>query len=603
MKEAQFVSILAHPRLDFCAEVATNQSKQLIIAYSLKGQNANSFCKDLVNHFAAWEIQSPEQLHQNILDLLAFARQKELEIEFALSLLQAEQVIFATYSGQVILQRNGQVRQLLASTAEVKIVLGPFRENDHIILINQAGNILAQEILNPDKFNLEQNSLEKVVSELSLIKEEQKDSKASLAMITYQDKVIQHDVEVKKTELVGKKLLVIFNQLHKVGEKIYYYLKKISGFLKKNYTWLKKQNKKKLLMGLIIVLAVCGGGIGVITLIKQQNQKVILNIQTKITAINSDIQNIDQLVSQQPLAAREKAQNSLQAIEALKTEKNNRSSLQLIEEESKKLQNIINQISGENSLDRLSIAFNLENFLGSKIEVSEQNFFILENNGQEILQITADQKKEKITLDNKAQIRDFSVSENKLFVLSNGLKMLDLKGDKQTFTEIKPEGESDKTAEHLSSFGPYLYLLNKDKRNVYRYYYNNDKLSDPIGWLVDKQGINFDGLSDLIVDGDLWLGDKTGKIWKFTKGYTTDFQITGLSNLPNSAVALSSKENSQVLVVLEKQNKRLLVLTKDGQLINEIKSNELAGVSSIALSDDGNKVYALSGSVVYEVEI
>ena len=109
MKEAQFVSILAHPRLDFCSEVVTSQDKQIVIAYSLKGQSATSFCKDLADEFFSWQISNPEQLHQKILDLLAFTRQKRLEIELAASYFYQEQIVFVTYSGQVILQRNEQI--------------------------------------------------------------------------------------------------------------------------------------------------------------------------------------------------------------------------------------------------------------------------------------------------------------------------------------------------------------------------------------------------------------------------------------------------------------------------------------------------------------
>jgi hypothetical protein len=181
--------------------------------------------------------------------------------------------------------------------------------------------------------------------------------------------------------------------------------------------------------------------------------------------------------------------------------------------------------------------------------------------------------------------------------------VLDLSANEQTFTEVKEEGESDKNGEFLSSFGPYLYLLNRSKRNIYRYYYNNNQLSDPIGWLIDKQGVNFDNINDLMVDGDLWLGFKNGKVLKFSKGSAATFQMEGIDQLPTSPVVLSSNETSNFVAILEKQNKRLLIFTKDGQLLHEMKSNELAGVSSIALSDDEKKVYALSGSTIYEVEI
>lgn len=597
MKEAQFVSILAHPRLDFCSEVVTNQDRQLTIAYSLKGQNATSFCKDLANEFFNWQVNTPEQLHQKILDLLVSIRQKNLELEFALSLLCEDKIVFATYLGQVILKRNGQTKKILSSSTEIKIVTGSFKSDDQVILINQAGSILVDEMMTMLE---KETSLEKLVSDMSLSQENNKNPGTSLAFLTYQEKIAEL-VEKPKFEI--KKLGIYVLQVKKLIKKIANFAKKIPPFIKKIYVLIKKQDRKKLLIALgtfIFLIAIIFGSI---TLINKQRQRVISDIKEKIVAINQETQNIDQLVLQQPLSAREKSQKSLQALEDLKKEKNNQESLKIIEAEIKRVQDLITKISGDNSLDQLSIAFNLESFLGKKIKVEGDQVFILENSGQEILQITSDQNKNKIVLEDNDIIRDFTISDKKLFVLSNGIKMLDLEKEEKVFTQIKEEGESDKTAEYLSSFGPYLYVLNRDKRNIYRYYYNNDQLSDPIGWLVDKQGINFDNISDLTIDGDLWLAEKSGGLLKFSRGYSTDFKITGLDQAPSNSLSLAVNENENFIAVLEKQNKRLLVLTKDGQLISEIKSNELAGVSSIALSSNGKKIYALSGSVVYGVDL
>lgn len=597
MKEAQFVSILAHPHLDFCSEVVANQDKQLTVAYSLRGQNATSFCKDLASEFSTWQVNTPEQLHQKILDLLVFTRQKNLELEFALSLLCEDKVVFATYLGQIILKRNGQTKKILSSSTEIKIVTGSFKSDDQIILINQAGSILVDEMM---AILAKDPSLEKLVSDMSLSQENNKNPGTSLAFLTYQDKILE---VVEKPKFKIKKLILYFYLAKKLIKKIITLAKKIPPFVKKIYVLLKKQDRKKMLIFLATFIFLIALIFGTITLISKQRQKVVNNIKEKIATINQETQNIDQLVLQQPLTAREKSQKSLQALESLKKEKNNQESLKIIEAEIERVQKLIAEISGDNSLDQLSIAFNLENFLGKKIEVEDDQIFILENSGQEILKITADQNKERISLENDDLIRDFTISDKKLFVLSKGIKLLDLEQEEKTFKQIKEEGESDKTAEYLNSFGPYLYVLNRDKRNIYRYYYNNDQLSDPIGWLVDKQGVNFDNISDLTIDGDLWLADKTGGLLKFSRGYSTDFKITGLDQLPSNHLSLSANENENFIAVLEKQNKRLLILTKDGQLISEIKSNELAGVSSIALSGDGQKIYALSGSVVYGVDL
>lgn len=596
MKEAQFVSISAHPHLESCSETTTNQNKQLLITFSIRGLNATGYCKDLITEFNDWQIANPEQLHQKILDLLSFARQKRLELEFALSFLIKEKIIFATYSGAIILKRNDQVRKILESNQEINMIVGNFRDNDQIILSNQSGRIMEKQIF----MLLENNSsLEKMVSEISLIREKYNSLNESIAFLTYEEKVPEIKEKIDFQTIVKKTL----EKAKVFSKKILEIAKKIIAIVKKIVIKVKNQGKKKILIELAVLTTLVLTVFIFVSVSEQQNKKINDNINQKITTITKDVQNIDQLVAQQPLLARENVQKSLNELEALKKEKNNKSSLKLIEAEIEKLKLLVQEISGSNSLDKLSIAYDLGDFLGKKIETNNNQIFILENNGKDILKINADNSKEKITLTNNEQIKDFTISENKLFVLSSGIKMLDLTKNENNFTDIKQEGESDKNGELLSSFGPYLYLLNKTKRNIYRYYYSDDKLSDPIGWLIDKQGVNFDNINDLLVDGDLWMANKNGDLAKFSKGTNTDFRILGLGNLPNTAITLAANESTNSLALLEKQNKRLILITKDGQLINEIKSNELSGVNSIAFNSAGNKIYAVSGSIIYEIEV
>lgn len=599
MKEAHFVSILAHPRLESCSDAVSSQDKQLVIAFSIKGQNATGFCKDLTDEFFTWQIDNPEQLHQKILDLLSFTRQKKLELEFSLSLLVPEKIIFAAYSGEVILKRNGQVRKILESTKEIKIIVGNFKDNDQIILINKSAIKIEEPLLQMLETNV---SLERLVSEMSLIQQEHKDLSESLAFLTYKIKIDEEKLEKKEIVKISFKKTITIAKI--VFKKIQEIAKKIIPLSKKIVIKLKNQDRKKMLIMAAVFFSLALILFGYVAIARASNEKTVSYIEKQVEEINKNTSNINQLILEQPLLARESAQESLALLENLKKEKNNKNSLKLIEDEINKLKILIAEISGSNSLDKLSVAYNLDQFIGSKIEIKDGQIFILENSGQEILRIKADQSKEKIVLSNNEKIRDFSISENKLFVLSNGIKMLDLTKNETAFTQIKEEGESDKTGEFLSSFGQYLYLLNKEKRNIYRYYYNDDKLSEPIGWLVDKQGINFENVNDLAIDGNLWVAMKNGSLLKFAKGSTTDFAIKGLGQMPSSQIIISSsEEENNSIAILEKQNKRLLILTKDGQLINEIKSNELAGVSSIAFNKEANKIYALSGSVIYEVEV
>ena len=198
MKEAQFVSILAHPRLDFCSEVVSSQDEQLCVAFSLKGQDATGFCKDLTAEFSTWQIENPEELHQKILDLLSFVREQKLDLEFSLSLLKEEKIILATYSGEVILKRNGQARKILSSNKEIKIVTGNFKGNDQIILINQSAGLINNFIMEMLEKGV---SLEKLISESTLLQGENNNLETSLAFLTY----IEQKNETTKEKFYFKK--------------------------------------------------------------------------------------------------------------------------------------------------------------------------------------------------------------------------------------------------------------------------------------------------------------------------------------------------------------------------------------------------------------
>lgn len=588
MKEAQFVSILAPPRLDSCAVALKTQDLQLSMVFALSGNSATSFAKDLEAECKTWLITSPEELHQKILDLLSSVRQKNLEIELALCWLSLPQIVFSTYSGEIILKRNGVVKKLLFSQGEIKLIVGNFRENDQIVL----SNLLSANTLTYLTSLLESEiSTEKLIGELTLLRQEQEKSTDSVVFVNYVDSISQ-EIESKKGidwQIITRKIISVF--------------KKIGHSTKKIYKSIKKQGRRKILIALSILVGLALLIVGINSLINYQQAKAATETSRQITAIKGEETDFAELLLSKPLEARERANQQLQALQALRENNNNKTSLDLINAEIASLEKLIADISAENSLDQLTVSHNLGNFLAQKMIMKDGNIFLLENNNQDILWIKNDQTKETLRLPDNNRVRDLTFSEGKLFVLSQGIWLLDLNSSDRQFNRIKVEGESDRAAEIMQSYGPYLYLLNKEKRNIYRYHYNDDELSEPIGWLIDKQGISFENLSDVLVDGDLWVSSKDGEILKFSRGSKLEWQIAGLKDLPDSSLLLAQNENANQLAALEKQKRRLLLLTKEGQLISEIKSNELAGVTSLAFDQSGQKLYALSGSVIYELNL
>ena len=606
VKKASFIPILGQTQFHNYSNVISNVEQNLVFSFSVKGKNASSFGKEIGKRVEEWELDSAQKLHQEILDLLSFCRDENLEIEFATSLLIDHKITFATFSGEILLKRNGQTKSILSSDNEIAFVIGSFLMDDQIVLLNKSAQELSRDIIELLNVNVSQ---EKLVSQIT-IENSKSHNNNSIAFVEY----LKEEAKSKKKFNLKDFLNKSKNLIVVVSKKIILISKKIFHFLKKNLKNLKEMDKKKLRNRFLIFLAAL---ILIFTFFyfrNNQNKKAIKETKTSISNILSKMENIEAVIASEPITARQISTNTLSELEELNKITENKNAQELIQVEINKLEELVNDISGENNLDKLSVAYDLSQkspqFLADKIKIKENDLYVLGNNGQEILKIDLDDPSKNIqSIKSENTIRDLTISEGKIYFLETGISMLqsseipnaeDL--ELTNLEELKEEGDSDRTGEFLNSFGPYLYLVNTEKRNIYRYYHNNDELSEPIGWLIDKSGISFDQISSFLVNGDLYLAYRNGEIMKFEKGEPLAFKVQGLENAFEESLILAGQEEIDKVAVLEKKNKRLVIISGDGQVFSEIKSNELAAVSDIAISKDGQIVYAISGSVIYKIQ-
>lgn len=597
-KHAQLIPIVAQPRLEACAAAGSSDDRKLAITWLLKGPQATNINKDLKNELQTWQVQSPEQLHQKILDLLSFVRQNKLQIEFALSYLLGEQLLCATYQGAVVLRRNGQSKTILQSNQEINMIVGRYQSDDILLLANHSAKQLFEAATDKLRANLRP---ETIASQLSVMQQNLGEiDESSLTLLSYQDAVVNPPLTRQKRlqKLAQRSLQVSKQWLIKIPP----LLKKITELSKKIVIKLKKQDRRKMFL-LLAIASVIIAVIMIGSAITSTNQaRQLKSLNQELALIDEQVADIEQLVLRQPLAARAQADDLLNELGELDQQYNGKEAAALLSERRKQLQQLSDNIASSNALDQLTIVHNLEDFLAQQILVTPQGLLLLETDGKQILLLNNDGQRQTLNAPADTKIRDWTLSEQGLIILGNGLHLLDLEKLSAGFNQIKTEGDSDKAAEYISSYGPYIYLFNREKRNVYRYTYQKDELSQAIGWIIDKKGINFELVSDMLVDGDLWLGMRNGQLIKLNRGAQVDFTLAGLSQNPQSALMLAAYPEQQRLAVLEKQAKRLLVLTSEGQLISEINSNELAGVTQIEFAADGNSIYAISGSVVYRID-
>jgi len=585
VQELSLLPLLAKSQANYFVGFLKNRQENFIMVLSLQGPDAQFFGKDLQIRLSTWQFTSAEKIHLALLDLNKECRLKKLQLNFALSLKVGKKIILACQGGSILLKRDQQLRELISSQSEISMLVGQYIENDQFVLI--AGNYQLGKVIVEKNRNYP----------LELIIEQKLDDyfknnfNTALLLWSY-----QHKEKVSWKKKLAKQKIILL-KIKKIPQKIKEFVLKI-----KNLRQEQKKHYQKIF--LLVVLAIVLVTTALLSW-RHLEQKNLDKANKEIDALVLSNAELEQLSTKQPVLAREKIQENQEQLRQLLDEYNSLLAKKRIEEKIQELQARAEQLVSENNLDQLFVYSNwydnYPDFLGNKIIASPQGLLVGNSQTDQLLLVN-NNNFDQWTIN----FADFSIDNSssdrlKIFIKDQGIKYLDWQ-DRSSFA-LKTEGDSDRDAQFVESYQNFLYLLNPEKRNIYRYTLTNGELSEAIGWLVDKQNINFSTVSDMSIDGDLWLGFKDGKIMKFSRGYQVDFALTGLEQLPTDLVKIASQENSDKIVFLDKSNNRLIVSTKEGQLISEIKSNELAGVSDITLANDGQSCFALSGSVIYQIQI
>lgn len=586
MQELVLLPLLAKSQAHYFVAAFNNRQENLIIAFSLQGQDAHFFGKDLQLKMANWQINNAEKLHLALLDLNKECRLNKLQLNFAISLKLNKQLILVCQGGSILLKRHQQIKELLKSQNEINMVVGQYFDDDQLLLI--AGNQSLGQVVIEKNRNL---SLEDIL-EQKLENYLKNNFKTVLLLWHYQTK--ERVAWTKKFSQCQSG----FGKIKKIPD----LAKNCWGKIKNLRQEQKKRYRNIFLLTIVIIFLL----LIAILIARYQHQKSLTKINQEIMSLIVSDEELAKLSASQPVLAREKIKESQINLEQLLAETNSLTAKKRIEEEINQLESKASTLTSENNLDQLVIYSNwydnYPNFLANKILTNAQGILVANDQKNQLLLIT-DKNNFQLWENN---FQDFAIDRSNteklnLFIKNQGIQYLDW--ENKILTELKSEGDSDRDGLLLESYQNYLYLLNSEKRNIYRYTFRDGELSEAIGWLVDKQGINFTNISDMNIDGNLWLTFKDGQIIKFNRGYQEEFSLSGLEQLPSNSLLIATQENSEKIVFLEKANNRLIVTTQDGQLISEIKSNELAGVSDIVLANDGQSCFALSGSVIYQIQL
>lgn len=142
-----------------------------------------------------------------------------------------------------------------------------------------------------------------------------------------------------------------------------------------------------------------------------------------------------------------------------------------------------------------------------------------------------------------------------------------------------------------------LYLLDGKAEQIWKYPVIKAGLGEPQPWLKAQPDFSFSHLTDMAIDGAIWLLLDNGRIYKFFAGREGRFSQQSPSGI-SRAQYLTLAQKSERLSFWDQEKKTIWLFNKNGAFLARVPV-ELDEVRGLILAPEGEKIYLLTKDKIY----
>lgn len=657
MQTVRMTPVVGLPQLSGWSQVvdhAVSPELHLVCSIAVMGEMAGSVGREIVAHLLESAPHSAEELYETLEYIVHEARKRNLHLALAVGLFLPHRCFCAALNSTVILKRSDKIGTILHAKNNLGVMEGKIQLDDTFVLVTEQAEQFLETIELQFQKGFDSDGV--ITSVVPAVHSLPDSSLSALAFVSVIERSTPIFVEpdpatsvleevasvapphrlhltnypesVPETEDVTERDLPpqpakpspFANYLPVIQQKGKIALQNLLSAVTKARSLQGLVSKKTYVDGQVsqqtwrkvIIAAIAIIGIIVLIFIWVSiNKRAQAKADALVAPYKEKISVVEQQAKQNPIPARDTASSLVEELTKLQAdtkEHGSKKEYTAVTNTLAQAQGVYTSISGKEEFSELPIFYDLRlavpNFVSMLTTIQGNLGVFIDTQNKELVSLQLENKQvtEK-KLDTFSELRSVSPLESSsIAILGNGVTSVDLTSDAAP-TTVKEGGDSNHDATLVNTFGTYIYIFNPEKHNIYRYAKSKDSYSDPIGWLQDPLGIDFDSVTSMMIDGDVWLGNNQGIIKKFTSGKAAPFIIMGLEEKFSSSIKLFTNENAANLYILEPAKHRLVVLSKEGQFLKEVKSNSLASATGIFANEALKKAFIVSGSIVYEVAL
>ncbi len=249
---------------------------------------------------------------------------------------------------------------------------------------------------------------------------------------------------------------------------------------------------------------------------------------------------------------------------------------------------------------KLLFEFNSREFVPQKMVSDDENLYFFSPYSQNLFEISKGGEGKLIQINQKFYSAALFADSTLFYSKPDTLVSLKEKQFNEHFSLKAPY--PDFNFNDLISFKENLYFLDSKRGEIIKYPAPISEGKDnPQVWLAQKTKKAIDGKS-IAVDGSVWILNKDNSISRY---YAGNFQETITLNIfpyPKNFSKIFASPQLLYLYLLEPVQNRLVIVNKQGRVIQQFQSQKFDNLLDFAVSKDGKTIWLLNGLKVYKVE-
>lgn len=253
----------------------------------------------------------------------------------------------------------------------------------------------------------------------------------------------------------------------------------------------------------------------------------------------------------------------------------------------------------------LSLDLIKTDFAPTRLSYSVSKVLMMDDKQKTLVEVDLNKKTNNI-LAGATQLgtaKAFSLNGDNAFVYSEDKGVLAIDTFSQKITVVAQPDSEWGYIKDIVGFAGNVYLLDTVKGQIWKYVPTTSGYSQKFTYLAEGVQADFGGAVQMKIDYSVWVLKDGPEIFRFTGGVQDSFSVGGLDENIKPLKTLFADEDGEELYLLDSENSRVVVLTKNGQYLKQYKGDKFATADDLVVDSAEKKLYLLEGNKLYQLEL